>query len=59
MMNDNDAPRYIVPQKMPTPISNIIVAIKVANGILVPQSEQHLPKLQLFFWEENIEEEEY
>jgi flagellar basal body P-ring protein FlgI len=35
MMTARDAPRYIVAQKMPTPISSMIVAKSVANGILV------------------------
>lgn len=43
MMTERDAPRYIVPQKIPTPISSIIVAISVANGIRVMHDLQQLP----------------
>jgi hypothetical protein len=43
MMTESDAPRYIVPQKMPTPMSSIIVAISVAKGIRVMHDLQQLP----------------
>ena len=35
MMMAKDVPRYIVPQKMPTPIRHMTVAISVAYGIRV------------------------
>lgn len=45
MMTASDAPRYIVAQNIPTPISNIIVANSVANGILVRHDLQQSPKI--------------
>lgn len=43
MMTESDAPRYIVAQKIPTPMSSIIVANRVANGILVMHDLQQSP----------------
>jgi hypothetical protein len=39
----NVAPRYIVPQKTPTPTMHMIVAMRVAYGIRVIQSLHRFP----------------
>lgn len=47
-MTEREAPRYIVAQKIPTPIRSMMVAKRVAKGIRVTHDLQQ-PKIVLNF----------
>lgn len=49
MMIVSDAPRYMVPQKIPTPSRHINVAIKVAYGIRTMHAWQQSPIIKYNF----------